>query len=151
MDELETKQSEGGWTFQRYLYLAGAALAAIILLPLFIGILVAIIAEPAPTAVRFGMIRDIVLIILAMQGILVIVALTALILQIARLVALLQNEVKPIIDDTKEAAQSAKGTAQFVGQNVVQPVIGVKSFAAGLVVFIRELIGIRRALRPGKD
>lgn len=151
MNGTETAENKSGWTFQRYLLLGGGGLGIVILLPLIIGILVAVIADPEPTAIRFGMIRDIVLIVLAMQGILVVLALVTLILQVARLVALLQNEVKPIIDDTKEAAQTAKGTAQFVGRNVTQPVISAKSFVFGFGVFVRELIGIRRALRTGKD
>jgi len=76
-----------------------------------------------------------------------LIALTALVLQIARLAGMLQNEVKPILDDSKETAGIAKGTAQFVGGNVAGPLIRLKAFWAGLVAFMREILGIRRAIK----
>lgn len=150
MSTAEGMEKKRGWTFQRYMLVAGIVLGIIILLPLIIGVLVAIFADPEPTAVRFGMIRDMMLVILAMQGVLVILSLAILILQIARMIALLQGEIKPILDDTKEAALTAKGTTQFVSKNVVQPVVSTRAFLTGLTVFVRELIGIRRALRSEK-
>ena len=60
---------------------------------------------------------------------------------------LIQTETKPILDDAAAAAKIAKGTAEFVGDNVAEPIIKTGSFFAGLGVFLREVGGIRRALR----
>jgi len=150
MQETQPEEKQG-WSLQRYLLIGGVALGAIILLPFIIGLVFAIVADPEPTAVRFGMIRDIVIIVLAMQGILIIVALTVLILQIARLISMLQAEVKPILEETRETAETARGTAQFVGRNVVEPVISLQSTVAGIIVLFRELFGIRKAIRRSKQ
>ncbi len=145
-----TKPEKRGWSFQRYMILAAAGLGVIIILPLIIGLVFAVIADPEPTAIRFGMVRDIVIIILALQGVLIVVALTLLLLQVTRLIAMLQNEIKPILEDTKDTVQTAKGTAEFVGKNVTEPIVTIGAFVTGSTVFIREIFGIRRALKSSK-
>ncbi len=129
----------------------------IFVIVLFVGgLIIALTTDPAQSAPRIGMIRDIFIIILAFEFILVILALVALILQVARLMATVQDEIKPLIETTKETLETAKETAQFVGKNVTSPIVGAQSFFAGLFVFLRDLGGIRRAIRRtpskgGKD
>jgi sulfite exporter TauE/SafE len=92
-------------------------------------------------------IRDVFLIFLAVQGIMIVLALTVLIAQIARLINLLQNEVQPILKNTQDTVQTAKETVQFVSSNVTQPLIAASSFFAGVGVLLGNLGGIRKALR----
>ncbi len=140
-------EEDGGSNFTRNMKFVVAGFAALILVVFGVGLAFALLAPPQATALRFGMVRDILFIILVMEGILILIALTALVLQIARLAGMLQNEVKPILDDSKETAGIAKGTAQFVGGNVAGPLIRMKAFWAGLVAFMREILGIRRAIK----
>jgi hypothetical protein len=111
------------------------------------GILLALFTDPSQTAPRIGMIRDIFIIILAFEFILVILALVALILQVARLISTVQDEIKPIIESTKETIETAKETAQFVSKNVTSPIVNAQAFFAGLFVFLRDVGGIRKAIR----
>jgi hypothetical protein len=90
--------------------------------------------------------RDIFIVFLSLQGILIIVAIAVLIVQIARLVNLLQNEISPILKNAQETANTAAGTARFVGENLSEPLIAFSSFLASLSLFLREAGGIRRAL-----
>jgi hypothetical protein len=68
-------------------------------------------------------IRDIAIIIVAIQSIVIGVLLGVLIWQIWRLVKIIQIEVMPIIDDTRATVNTVRGTTTFVSHNVVDPVI----------------------------
>jgi uncharacterized protein YoxC len=92
-----------------------------------------------------------VIIILALQGIVIVVALAVLILQVARLINLLQNEVIPILENTKDTLNTAKGTVEFVSSNVTEPLLRASAFTAGLRVLFSEVGGIRRAIRREQE
>ncbi|MEM6284979.1 MAG: hypothetical protein AAF787_22500 [Chloroflexota bacterium] len=126
-------------------------IAVSVLIGLFALLLVLAIAGAVLNVERFGpiieIIRDIVLIFLALEGILIILALAILIAQVARLVNLLQNEVGPVFEDTQQTVKHARGTVEFVGNNVSEPIIKANAFAAGVAVFIQETFKLRAALR----
>jgi hypothetical protein len=92
------------------------------------------------------LIRDVFIIVLSMGSILIVIALTVLIIQIASLVNLLQTEIKPLLENLQKTMTTVSGTAKFVGANVAQPLIKAGGFMAGVAVFARELGGIRKAL-----
>jgi hypothetical protein len=48
------------------------------------------------------------------------------------MVNLLQNEVKPILEATSETIDTLKGTTQFLSENLVDPVIKLNSYVAGI-------------------
>ena len=76
-------------------------------------------------------VRDILIIFLALTSIVVWVLLGILIWQIWRLTRMVQYEIKPIIADTKETIATVRGTANFMSENVVSPVIQTSSKATG--------------------
>lgn len=148
--DTEQEKSPGGPKFSRYMTYAVIGLVIIVVLPFIIGLIFALLSASEPTALRFGMIRDVFIIILSLQSILIIVSLAILIMQVSRLIALLQSEIKPIIENTKETVETARGTARFVSKNAAGPLIGMRAFGAGFTVFVREAAGIRRAIRPSR-
>ncbi|MBZ0302353.1 MAG: hypothetical protein K8J31_21580 [Anaerolineae bacterium] len=127
--------------------IVAGVLMGIVALVFLLGLLLALFSDVDQAAPRVQIIRDIFIIILALQGIFVIGALAVLILQIARLINLLQNEVMPILKNTEETVNTARGTVEFVGSNLAEPVIRVNGFLVAISVLLRELFGIRRALR----
>lgn len=137
----------GRWTIKRITMLVAGALIGLILLIFVIGVLLALLTDANQTAPRIQIIRDIVIIILALQGIVIVVALAVLILQVARLINLLQNEVIPILENTKDTLNTARGTVEFVSNNVTEPLVRASGFAAGVRVLVSEMGGIRRAIR----
>jgi hypothetical protein len=143
----ETDDDNGGLSITRYAIIVAGGLVIVIALIFIAGLGLAIFADPETTVPRVGLIRDIFIIILSLEAILIILALTGLILQVARLIGLLQTEIKPILKNTQETVETAKGTAQFVSRNVVRPIIGLSGFLVGLRAFLREIGGIRRAIR----
>jgi hypothetical protein len=84
-------------------------------------------ADPGTTT----RIRDIFIIFMALEFFIVGVALVILLIQLAKLVNLLENEVKPIIASTKETIDTLKGTTEFLSANLVSPVIKLNGYMAG--------------------
>lgn len=105
-------------------------LASLFLVILIAGVVLAVIAmvqNPATTE----NIRDIVIIFMAIESLLIGIALIVLIIQLARLTDLLVNEVKPILDSTNDTLGTIRGTTHFLSKNLVQPVVKMNSsFAA---------------------
>ena len=85
-----------------------------------------------------GRVRDIFIIVLALESLLIGIALIILVIQLALFANLIQNEVKPILDSTKETVSTIKGTSKFISKRAVAPIISITSFAAGF----RKLLDI---------
>lgn len=77
-------------------------------------------------------IRDIFIIFMAFESIVIGVALVVLVVQVSTLINLLQNEVKPILKSTKETVDTLKGTTEFLSSNLVEPVIKLNGYMAGM-------------------
>ena len=85
-------------------------------------------------------IRDIVIIFMALVSLVIGVALVILIIQLSTLINLLQNEIRPIINSTSETVNTLKGTAQFVSENLSEPVIKINQ----LMAMIKQLFSLRK-------
>jgi hypothetical protein len=70
-----------------------------------------------------AVVRDLAIIIVAIQTIVISILLGVLIWQIWQLTAMIQNEVKPIVDDTQATVNTVRGTATFLSDNMVHPVV----------------------------
>ena len=79
-----------------------------------------------------GRVRDIFIIFMALESLVIGVALIILIVQLALLTNLLQNEIKPIIDSTNETVSTIRGTATFLSDNLAEPVIKINEYLAYL-------------------
>jgi hypothetical protein len=77
-------------------------------------------------------IRDIAIIIIAVQSIVIGILLGLLVWQIWRLVKMLQNEVQPILKDAQDTVSTVRGTTTFVSENVVTPVVKTSSTIVGM-------------------
>lgn len=78
-----------------------------------------------------GTIRDVAIIFVALEILILNALLIVLVWQVWRLVKMIQSEVKPIIKDTQETIGTVRGTANFVSVNVVDPVVKTSSKLAG--------------------
>jgi len=87
-------------------------------------------------------IRDIFIIFMAFESLVIGAALVILVIQVASLINLLQNEVKPILDSTNETVNTLRGTTTFLSENLVEPVIKLNSYLAGLRRFF-QLFGFK--------
>jgi heme/copper-type cytochrome/quinol oxidase subunit 2 len=89
-------------------------------------------------------IRDIFIIWMAIMSLLVSVALVILMVQLARLLNLLQNEIQPILESINETVSHLRGTSVFLGDNLTEPVIKANTYFSGLRQFFVTLGLVRR-------
>ena len=80
-------------------------------------------------------IRDVFIIFMALESLIIGAALVILIIQIAVLTNLLQNEVKPILETTNETVSTLRGTVRFLSDNLTEPVIALNQYLAGFKRF----------------
>jgi len=141
----------GGRSWYFWPLVGVVAVVVVFVIGLIGSLLVALLADPDDAAHWVGIVRDIFIIVLAMEGMLMGVALIVLIVQLAALVNVLQNEIQPIVDNANETAATVRGTAQFMSQNVVEPVVKYSALMAGIGGVIREALGLRRTLQKARD
>jgi len=123
---------------QRWI-VAGIIAGVVILLAALVIAVILFSSHPAAAA----NVRDIFIIFMALESLLVGAALVVLIIQLASLINLLQNEVKPILQSTTETVNTLRGTTAFLSENLVEPVIKLNSYLAGLKK-IFDLLNITR-------
>lgn len=111
----------------------------IILLAALILAIVVLLQPTTPT----DRIRDVFIIVVALESLVIGVALIILIIQLASLINLLQNEVRPILKSTSETVNTLRGTVEFLGENMVEPVIKLNGYLAGMSRVI-ELMGFNK-------
>lgn len=85
-----------------------------------------------------GIARDIAIIVLALESIIIGVLLAILVIQVMKLVRMLREEVMPILKSTQDTVSTVRGTADFMSDHLVQPVVKVSSLAAGA----RQAVGV---------
>jgi hypothetical protein len=122
---------------QRWI-IAGVIAGVVIVVALLVWAVVALSSNPAAAA----NVRDIFIIFMALESLLVGAALVVLIIQLASLINLLQNEVKPILKSTNETVNTLRGTSEFLSENLVEPVIKLNSYLAGLKKLF-DLFGVK--------
>ena len=122
--------------------IAGIIVGAILLLGLLVTSVVFLLL-PSTEASTVSRIRDVFIILMALESLLIGLVLIVLIIQVARLTNLLQNEIKPILDSTNETVSTLRGTTAFLSTNLVEPVIKLNQSLAALHKIL-ELLGISR-------
>lgn len=114
----------------------------VVLLALFIGGTVLLLSPGIDTA----KVRDLFIIYMGFQSLVIGLVLIILMVQLARLINLLQNEIKPILDSTNETVSHLRGTTVFLSDHMVGPVIKLNEYLAG----ISEALGMVGLLRRKK-
>jgi hypothetical protein len=134
-EEVEQLPESTGMTPEQKRAVIGVVIAFIILLVLIIATTVYLLQPTTNTA----KIRDVFIIFMALQSILTGMTLVILMIQLARLTNLLQNEIKPILDSTNETMNNLRGTTNFLSDNLVEPVIKLNEYTAGLSQLLQAL------------
>ena len=124
---------------RRQMAVVGLVVGVILLLALLVTVVI-YLALPDTNTER---IRDIMIIIMALEFMFLGIALMVLIVQLATLINLLQNEIIPIVESTNETANTLRGTTEFLSENLTEPVIKLNQYLAGLMK-LTELIGLTR-------
>jgi membrane protein implicated in regulation of membrane protease activity len=112
-----------------FLVLAGTITALVFLL------------HPNTDEAYVARLRDVFIIIMAFESVLISAVLVLLILQLARLINLLQHEIKPILDSTNETVSTLRGTTTFISDHLSEPIIKLNEYLAGISRLV-EILGL---------
>jgi hypothetical protein len=124
----------------------GIVAAVVIVLAMVGAAAYGLVTHPLVTAI----LRDVAIIALALVTVLIGLFLLVLIFQLQSLVALLRDEIKPILQSTNETVSTVRGTTTFVSEALVQPVITAASYASALRQTVSTLSGRNRKKKPGR-
>jgi len=83
--------------------------------------------------------RDVSIILLALESVVIGVILLLLLWQVRLLVLLLRDEIRPILKDTQETTKTVQSTTKFVGKRVTKPVVKTISLMAGIKGAVRAM------------
>jgi len=132
----EISQDAGFGSGRQTALIAGAVIVLALIVAGLVLAISAMVRNPDSTET----VRDILIIFVAGESFLIGLALIVLIVQLARLTALLQNEVRPILESTNDTVNTLRGTSQFLSDNVVRPVIK----ANGSLAAVRRVMDLIR-------
>lgn len=104
---------------------------SILVVLLIAGLVVAVIyllnnAEAA------SVVRDVFIIFMAFEFLIIGLVLILLFFQLAKLTNLLQNEIKPILESTNDTVSTVRGTTRFLSDNLTEPIIKMNEYMAGV-------------------
>jgi hypothetical protein len=125
-----------GLTTQAKIGIGVGVLLAVVLLVLAI---IFLLNNPSTTAT----IRDLFIIVLALQTFIIGTLAIILVVQLIGFVRMLRDDIKPMIESGQQTLNTVKGTTTFVSERVTKPAISVMGYASGIVraidVFIQTL------------
>lgn len=89
-------------------------------------------------------VRDIAIIVLALESIIIGVVLVLLLWQVRSLTRLLQEEIKPILDSAQETVGTVRGTTNLVSETIVSPAVKIGGFITGVRRAWEVLLGLKQ-------
>ena len=92
-------------------------------------------------------IRDIAIVALAIESILIGLILIVLVWEVIRLLKFLRKELKPLIDEMHDTTRTVKGTTEFLSEEIVSPAIKVSSTLAAA----RGVLKVIKGKIPGDN
>ena len=120
---------------QRRGLIIGGSLGALIIIIALAVAAVYLVGHPQQAA----SVRDVFIIFMALEFIVIGAALVILMFQLAVLTNMLQHEIKPILDSTNETINTVRGTTTFLSENLVEPVVKLNSYLAAITQVVDSL------------
>ena len=120
----------------------------IVALLLGLGLIALIVWLSSNYSAEIQSIRDIFIIVLALESCLFGIVLMIMMVMLVRLVNTLEFEIKPILEQTNETIGTVRGTTTFVSKNVVNPVVKATGYVAGFRRGLKVLFGDPRKNLP---
>lgn len=119
----------------------GISIGVVVIVGALIAFAIFLLAGDGKTTEK---IRDVFIIFMALESMVIGLVLIILVIQLAQLTNLLQNEVKPILDSTNETVSTLRGTTKFLSDNLAEPVIKLNEYLAGLQTITKYLLPTRK-------
>jgi hypothetical protein len=110
---------------------------------IFIALIILIVILLLQPGVPTEAIKNVFIIFLAVEMLIVGIAVVVLAVQVATLINLLQNEIRPMLQSTNDTINNLRGTTEFLSENLVEPVLQLNEYLASLKRMM-ELMGLKR-------
>jgi hypothetical protein len=94
--------------------------------------------------VDLALVRDVAIVVLALESIVIGVVLVLMLWQVRSLTRLLQDQLKPMLDSMRETVGTVKGTTSLVSDTIVSPAVKIGGFFAGA----RRALQVMLSLQP---
>lgn len=134
-------------------FIVGGIIVALLLIGAIVGMVFlsinayqAVQAGEAPSggAVVVSLLRDVAIIFVALEMLVIGALLIVLMLQLQSLTVLMRDEIKPMLEAANETVTTVRGTTRFVSHSVVSPVMKVSSTLAGARRILKDIGHLRR-------
>lgn len=142
--EAQAETDNGAQTF-----LVGAVVGIGVLSIALVAIAVVLAVNAEQTAPGVEVVRDLLIITMVLELIVIGAAVAVFLVQIARFVNLLNNEIQPIISSTQDTVNVVRGTAVFLSKNAVEPVVRVAAALRGIGRVLGDIDAISKAAGLG--
>jgi hypothetical protein len=76
--------------------------------------------------------RDVAIVFLALAGLVATLLLVVVVVLLWRLIRLLEREIRPVLANLQQTANTVRGTTEFVSDSFVSPLIRFSSFFSGV-------------------
>lgn len=93
-------------------------------------------------------VRDIAIVMLALESLVIGVLLAVMLMQIRKLVRMLREEIAPLLNSANETARTVQGTTTFISETVVNPIIKARSYTTGVWQAARTLLLLGQRAKP---
>lgn len=121
------------------------AVIFLVLTASLVAVAVFLALNPLTTGPSVRVVRDLMILVMALELVVVGVAVTVFLIQAARLINLVNNELQPLIDSTSDTINAVRGTAMFLSKNLADPVIQANSLLRGIGKIAGDVDAIRTA------
>jgi hypothetical protein len=85
--------------------------------------------------------RDLAIVFLAVAAFLVTLLLAVLVVLLWRLIRVIQREIRPVLSNLQQTANTVRGTTEFVSDSFVSPLIRFSSFFSGVGGTVKAFAG----------
>ena len=109
-------------------------IAAVIVILIIAGFVVMISAGVT------GVVRDVIVIFLALESVVIATLMLVLVVQVIGLVRMLREEIKPLLQSAQDTLEATRGTTTFVSKKVITPAINAVGTFAGAKRVVEFLI-----------
>jgi len=93
--------------------------------------------------VNLALVRDIAIVVLALESIIIGVVLVLMLWQVRSLTKLLQEQIKPMLDSMRETVGTVKGTTSLVSETIVNPAVQIGGFFAGARRALQVMLSLK--------
>ncbi len=106
-----------------------------------------VIPAQSPGAAVISLLRDVAIVLVAFETLIIGLLVVVLILQIQALIGLLRDEVKPMLASVNDTVATVRGTTRFVSHHVVSPAIQAVGFLAGVRRVFQEIVALGKSVK----